>query len=548
MAISVILVSLNSSEESVGTQAGRRSTAASGALHRRVRILVPKQLIPHGRPYRYHPNGPVHMMTARKRVRPIPIHRLAVRHSIDYSSSDLFTFDDSSKTSSDSSSDDLSNSSSGHSSLDHTSPTPSSDANSKSSVTRVTSLRDDVVIRGSDEPYSEPDIDPEIQVEIDDCIAYADALRDEGIYARVVVETDVPEPTQEEGGIKGTYEALGDLVQRFHDHNMEILAHRAQVIMSIQRDQGHRIVAMDQQSVVLSERISELERDNTRLKGTLDVASQRITRLQRRETMPNTRSGATMTGEAVNELIARRVAEALEARDAARNLEPLVEGRSEQGDENGGNGGGNRNEGVNENGNGGGNGNGKDNGNGNESGGGNGYNFRDFVPVDRDALTWWNTYKRAIGIEAAYAMKWTELMKMMIEVYCPGNKIQKMETELCNLTVKGNDLTAYIRIFQELVLLCTRMILDEEDKVEGFIGGLPNNIQWNVIAAEPTRLQDAICIANNLMDQKMKGCARSAQNKRRTMETTLETRLGAMKLQQRLMPLVEEEQIPTSSW
>ncbi|GJU02623.1 putative reverse transcriptase domain-containing protein [Tanacetum coccineum] len=40
-----------------------------------------------------------------------------------------------------------------------------------------------------------------------------------------------------------------------------------------------------------------------------------------------------------------------------------------------------------------------------------------------------------------------------------------------------------------------------------FIGGLPDNIQGNVIAAEPTRLQDAIRIANNLMDQKLKGYA-----------------------------------------
>ncbi|GJZ35192.1 putative reverse transcriptase domain-containing protein [Tanacetum coccineum] len=59
------------------------------------------------------------------------------------------------------------------------------------------------------------------------------------------------------------------------------------------------------------------------------------------------------------------------------------------------------------------------------------------------------------------------------------------------------------------------MVPDEEDKVERFIGGLPANIQWNVIASEPTRLQDAIQIANNLMDQKLKGYARNAENKRR---------------------------------
>ncbi|GJZ49407.1 putative reverse transcriptase domain-containing protein [Tanacetum coccineum] len=56
----------------------------------------------------------------------------------------------------------------------------------------------------------------------------------------------------------------------------------------------------------------------------------------------------------------------------------------------------------------------------------------------------------------------------------------------------------------------------EEDRVEKFIRGLPDNIQGNVIAAEPTRLQDAVRIANNLMDQKLKGYAvRNAENKRR---------------------------------
>ncbi|GJR23145.1 putative reverse transcriptase domain-containing protein [Tanacetum coccineum] len=38
--------------------------------------------------YRYHLNGPVHMMTARKRVGPLPTHLLAVRHSADHSSLD----------------------------------------------------------------------------------------------------------------------------------------------------------------------------------------------------------------------------------------------------------------------------------------------------------------------------------------------------------------------------------------------------------------------------------------------------------------------------
>ncbi|GJT79110.1 putative reverse transcriptase domain-containing protein [Tanacetum coccineum] len=65
-------------------------------------------------------------------------------------------------------------------------------------------------------------------------------------------------------------------------------------------------------------------------------------------------------------------------------------------------------------------------------------------------------------------------------------------------------------------MMCTKMVPGEEDRVEKFIGGLPDNIQGNVIAAEPTKLQDAVRIANNLIDQKLKGYAvKNDENKRR---------------------------------
>ncbi|GKD96275.1 putative reverse transcriptase domain-containing protein, partial [Tanacetum coccineum] len=67
----------------------------------------------------------------------------------------------------------------------------------------------------------------------------------------------------------------------------------------------------------------------------------------------------------------------------------------------------------------------------------------------------------------------------------------------------------------EMGVVKRKIISNEEDKVKRFVGGLPDNIQGNLIAAEPTKLQDAIRIANNLMDQKLKGYARSAENKRR---------------------------------
>nr|GEV85423.1 hypothetical protein [Tanacetum cinerariifolium] len=69
-------------------QHGKSEPRSPVIPRRRVMILAPGQPISHGRPYRYHPNGPVYMMTARKRVRPLPVHQLSVRHTVDHSSSD----------------------------------------------------------------------------------------------------------------------------------------------------------------------------------------------------------------------------------------------------------------------------------------------------------------------------------------------------------------------------------------------------------------------------------------------------------------------------
>nr|GEY05608.1 putative reverse transcriptase domain-containing protein [Tanacetum cinerariifolium] len=56
------------------------------------------------------------------------------------------------------------------------------------------------------------------------------------------------------------------------------------------------------------------------------------------------------------------------------------------------------------------------------------------------ALTWWNSQMQTIGIDEAYEMSWKGLMKLMIDVYCPRNEIQKLENELWNLCVKGTDI------------------------------------------------------------------------------------------------------------
>ncbi|GJY07193.1 hypothetical protein Tco_0374247 [Tanacetum coccineum] len=88
------------------------------------------------------------------------------------------------------------------------------------------------------------------------------------------------------------------------------------------------------------------------------------------------------------------------------------------------------------------------------------------------------------------------------------------------LNFKGTKVV-YTYRFQKLALLCSRMVLEEEDKVESYIWGLPDSIQGNVTSAGPVRLQDTVKLANSLMDQKVRVyAARQADNKRR-MENNL---------------------------
>ncbi|GJT09674.1 putative reverse transcriptase domain-containing protein [Tanacetum coccineum] len=113
----------------------------------------------------------------------------------------------------------------------------------------------------------------------------------------------------------------------------------------------------------------------------------------------------------------------------------------------------------------------------------------------RNALTWWNSHVKTTTHEAAHAMPWRTLKKMMTDKYCPRGKIKKLEFEMWNLKVKGNDVVTYSQRFQELAIMCDRMFLEEID-------------------------QDAIEFATELMDKKINTWAEcQADNKRKSDDT-----------------------------
>nr|GEW46654.1 putative reverse transcriptase domain-containing protein [Tanacetum cinerariifolium] len=76
-----------------------------------------------------------------------------------------------------------------------------------------------------------------------------------------------------------------------------------------------------------------------------------------------------------------------------------------------------------------------------------------------------------------------------------------MEDEFYNLSVKDNDLKTYVRRFQEIVVFSPNMVPNNKKLIKVFIDGLPRSIKGNVTASKPQTLEEAINIAQRLMDQ-----------------------------------------------
>ncbi|GKA64078.1 reverse transcriptase domain-containing protein [Tanacetum coccineum] len=115
-----------------------------------------------------------------------------------------------------------------------------------------------------------------------------------------------------------------------------------------------------------------------------------------------------------------------------------------------------------------------------------------------NALTWWSSHVRTVGNDVAYAMTWTKLKKKMTDKYCPKTEIKKLKVELWYLKVK------------------------ESDKIERYVGGLPDMIYGSVI--ENKRKQD-----NNQQQQ--------PQNKRQNTGRAYAAGTGEKKLYRASIPL-----------
>ncbi|GKC60562.1 putative reverse transcriptase domain-containing protein, partial [Tanacetum coccineum] len=88
--------------------------------------------------------------------------------------------------------------------------------------------------------------------------------------------------------------------------------------------------------------------------------------------------------------------------------------------------------------------------------------------LEGPALTWWKTKVATMGLE----------------------------------TVKEYDVVAYTQRFNELALMCPRMVEPERVKVDAYILGLTDNIKGEVTSSKPANLNEAVRMAHKLMEKK----------------------------------------------
>ncbi|GJR05902.1 putative reverse transcriptase domain-containing protein [Tanacetum coccineum] len=115
---------------------------------------------------------------------------------------------------------------------------------------------------------------------------------------------------------------------------------------------------------------------------------------------------------------------------------------------------------------------------------------------------WFKKTESVFEISECAEGKKTKMKQLMTTEFCSIEEIQSMEHELWNLKIKEYGIVAYTQRFNELALMCPRMVEPERVKVDAYIRGLTNNIKGEVTSSKPADLNEAVRMAHKLMEQK----------------------------------------------
>nr|GEV28007.1 reverse transcriptase domain-containing protein [Tanacetum cinerariifolium] len=111
--------------------------------------------------------------------------------------------------------------------------------------------------------------------------------------------------------------------------------------------------------------------------------------------------------------------------------------------------------------------------------------------------------------------QWFERMESVFHI---SNCAVENQVKFTTCTLHSVALTRWNT--HELALLCERMFPEESDKIERYIGGLPDMIHGSVVASKPKTMQEAVKITTELMDKKIHTFAERKTASKRKFENT----------------------------
>ncbi|GKD04501.1 hypothetical protein Tco_1179475 [Tanacetum coccineum] len=127
--------------------------------------------------------------------------------------------------------------------------------------------------------------------------------------------------------------------------------------------------------------------------------------------------------------------------------------------------------------------------------------------------------------------QWFERMESVFHI---SNCTVENQVKFATCTLHSLALTWWnTRVKTELALLCGRMFLEESDKIEKYVCGLPDMFHGSVVASKPKTMQDAVEIATELMDKKIRTFVEcQTESKRKSEDTSRNTQNQQQQQQQ----------------
>ncbi|GKB67091.1 putative reverse transcriptase domain-containing protein [Tanacetum coccineum] len=109
-----------------------------------------------------------------------------------------------------------------------------------------------------------------------------------------------------------------------------------------------------------------------------------------------------------------------------------------------------------------------------------------------ELLRWFKKTRSVFGISNCAEGKWVKFAASTLQG--PALTWWNAKHELWNLNVKEYNNVAYTQRFNELALMCPRMVEPERVKVDAYIRGLTDNIKGEVTSSKPANLNEVCTI------------------------------------------------------